>query len=76
MPIVAKLLKEYIGWDCTKPFGGVVLCRKLQNKELHIFHGMIGYCMKDVMKEHFETIDHNILVEDINIGMEQYVLYS
>lgn len=37
---------------------------------------MLGYFMKDACKEHFETVDHNITAEDLNIGMEQYALYG
>ena len=60
----------------AKPAGGVVICKKLQNRGLHTFHDMLGYCMKDVMKDHFEIVNHNISMEDMNIGMEQYMLYG
>ena len=52
LPIVSKLLKEYLGGDLAKPTSRVVICKKLRNRGLHTFHGMLWYCMKDVMKDH------------------------
>eukprot|EP00250_Pteridium_aquilinum_P022110 c25305_g3_i1 orf=628-1830(+) len=73
---VSKLVKSFLGWDVTQPVGGMVLCRKLTNKRLHTFHGLLGYCMKDVSKEHFETVDHNVSAQDISLGLEQYALFG
>lgn len=75
---VSRKLKTYLGWDKKQPAsaGGMVMCRKLTNKGLHTFAGMIGYCMKDSNQPHFETIDHNISAADIALGFEQYSLYG
>lgn len=32
------------------------MCRRLANKGLNTFHGMIGYCMKDACRDHFEIV--------------------
>lgn len=51
-----------------------MMCRKLKTKGLYTFHGLVGYCMKDVGKVHFTTMDHNVSAEDTNLGLEQYAL--
>lgn len=41
-----KLIKRHLGWadaDSACPPGAMVLSRKLRNKGLHTWHGMIGY---------------------------------
>jgi len=54
----------------------MVICKKLTNKGLHTFHGMLGYCMKDAQQDHFQTIDHNISAEDITLGLEHLALHG
>ena len=39
---VSKLVKTYLGWDVVQPTGGMVMCRRLTNKRLHTFHGLLG----------------------------------
>ena len=56
VPAVAKLMKEYLGWDKCKPLGGVAACKKLCNRGLHTFHGMLGYCMHVILKDHYEMV--------------------
>ena len=73
---VSKKLKTYLGWDTQQPPGGMVMCRKLSNKGLHTFAGMVGYSMKDSDQPHFETTDHNISADDIALKFEQYSLYG
>lgn len=72
---VSKLLKQYLNWDVNKPKSGVIMCKKIVNKGLHTFYGLLGYCMKDRDKEHFETIDHNITSDNLNQRLEQYALH-
>ena len=73
---VSKVVKTYLGWDVVQPAGGMVMCRRLTNRRLHTFHGLLGYCMKDASREHFETVDHNVAAEDIALGLEQYALFG
>lgn len=73
---ISRLVKVYLGWDSAEPVGGMVMCMKLANKGLHTFIGLLGYCMKDACKEHFETVDHNVTASDISLGLEQYALHG
>ena len=43
---------------------------------LHTFKGMIGYCIHDNDKEHFESAHHNVLVEDTNDKKTEYLKWS
>lgn len=73
------MLKSCLGWGKEWPVGAMVMCRKLRNKGLHTFIGMIGYCIKDSDQSHFQTIDHNITAAttaDIALSLEQYSLYG
>lgn len=65
MIAISRVIKEYLGWDKNVPVGGVVMCRSLKNTGLHTFHGLIGYCMKDLDENHFQMVDHNLAAEDI-----------
>ena len=76
MVFVSRILKKYLGWDIQKLAARIVMCKALSNKGLHTFHGLIGYCMKDAQQDHFQTIDHNVTAEDINIGLEQLALHG
>lgn len=42
---------------------------------LHTFKGMLGYCTKGNMEEHFEFVHHNVYVDDINEGKMEYVKF-
>lgn len=76
MAVVPTLSKVYWGWDKNKPPSGLVICKSLSEKGFHTFHGLIGYSMKDVKQDHFYTIDYNIAIEDIVLGMEQLALHG
>lgn len=39
-----KIMKRALGWDQQ----GIVMCQHLKQKQLHTFHGMVDYCLKDV----------------------------
>ncbi|KAI5077599.1 hypothetical protein GOP47_0007423 [Adiantum capillus-veneris] len=73
---VNKKVKTYLGWDRESPVGATVLCRALKQKNMHTFQGMIGYCLKDVGKDHFENVGHNISPHDINKGIELDTLHG
>ena len=38
----------------------VVSCKKSSDECLHIFKGMMGYCMGDNWEENFEFVHHNV----------------
>ena len=42
------------------------LCKKLRDEGLHIFKGMMGYCMKDIGKEHLKFIHHNVSIYEMS----------
>jgi hypothetical protein len=49
-----------------------VSCKKLRDKGLHTFLGMVGYCLKDNCKEYFEFVHHSVSTEDVNDGKMKY----
>lgn len=51
--------------EVATPLGASVMCKKLNNKGKHTFQGMFAYCMKDADKEHYATVNHNILASDV-----------
>lgn len=57
---------------CESSMGHVVSCKKLSDEGLHVFIGMLGYCMKDNGETHFEFVNHNMLVDDLNDGKMDY----
>ena len=59
-----------MGWDVSPPMGHVVSCKKLRDKGLHTFKGMIGYCMKNNGNKYFEFVHHNVSADDMNGKME------
>ncbi|MCO5580051.1 hypothetical protein L7F22_033917 [Adiantum nelumboides] len=73
---ISKKVNIYLGWDKNCPQGGNVLCRALQQKGMHTFEGMLGYCLKDAGKEHFENVGHNITPDMINTGVELYTFIN
>ncbi|MCO5551220.1 hypothetical protein L7F22_004719 [Adiantum nelumboides] len=73
---INKKVRQYLGWDSDKPVGALILCRALKQKNMHTFRGMVGYCMKDRDEAHFQKVDYNISVDDLNDGIELHSLYS
>ncbi|MCO5608062.1 hypothetical protein L7F22_062267 [Adiantum nelumboides] len=39
---INKMVKIYLGWAKAAPSGGIVICRGLTQRRLHIFEGMVG----------------------------------
>lgn len=52
--VVSKKIKNYLGWDVNKPAGARIMWHTLTQKKLHTFQGMVGYCMKDLDKPHYQ----------------------
>ncbi|MCO5609929.1 hypothetical protein L7F22_064164 [Adiantum nelumboides] len=73
---INKKVRKYLGWDTDKPAGALILCRALKQRNMHTFHGMVGYCMKDCDEAHFQKVDHNISADDQNDGIEVHSLYG
>ncbi|KAI5076075.1 hypothetical protein GOP47_0008140 [Adiantum capillus-veneris] len=69
---VSKKIKQYLGWETDSPVGANVLCRALKQKNMLTFHGMLGYCMKDMDQPHYENFAHNVSVDDIKKGILLY----
>ena len=72
-----RALNKLLGWDVAKPSPGArVMCRALTGKKLHTWHGMIGYCMKDMPEKHYAHVLHNISDDDIAVGQDQYLMHG
>ena len=74
--VLNKKIKVCLVWDDHPLMGHVVPCKRLRDKELHTFLGMVGYCMKDNMEEHFEFVHHNVSSYDMNEGKMEYAKFS
>lgn len=75
LPVLNRTIKICLGWDLSPPTGRVVSCRKLRDKGLHTFKGMVGYCMEDNGEEQFEFVHHNLTMKDMNDGKLEYVKF-
>lgn len=53
-----------------------VMCKALTGKHLHTFHGMVGYCQKDIGRPHYKFHMIGIDQEDLDEGMHQYTLHG
>lgn len=53
-----------------------VMCKSLTGRHLHTFHGMLGYCQKDIGKPHYKFHLINVEQADLDEGMHQYTLYG
>ncbi|MCO5553829.1 hypothetical protein L7F22_007355 [Adiantum nelumboides] len=73
---INKMVKNYLGWGKALSPGGVVLCHALTQRRLHTFEGMVGYCLKDDGRPHFQVMQHNITIDQINKGIELYMLHG
>lgn len=43
---------------------------------MHTWHGMLGYCLKDLHMPHCKVVSKEVSDEDREIGAERYVLYG
>lgn len=59
----------------SPPTSHVVICKKLTDKGLHTFRGMLGYCMQDNGEGHFEFV-HHMSAEDMNDRKMEYVKFG
>ncbi|MCO5600128.1 hypothetical protein L7F22_054236 [Adiantum nelumboides] len=73
---INKMVKNYLGWANAPPPGGIVICRALTQRRLHTLEGIIGYCLKDNGQAHFQVVQHNMTTEQINQGIELYMLHG
>ena len=71
-----KKIKVCLGWDESPPTGLVVSCKRLRDDGCHTFKGIVGYCMKDNMEEHFEFVHHNVSTNDMNQGTMEYAKFG
>lgn len=69
---------KYMGWYFNKDMNTErrVVCKVLTNKQLHTFHGMISYCLKDMGSEHFKIYMHNISDDDILEGKTLHAIFG
>ncbi|KAL3688685.1 hypothetical protein R1sor_014994 [Riccia sorocarpa] len=57
---VKKRITAAIHWDENRPLVAGVCVKKLTNKGIHTFVGMVGYCLKDRKDFHFRVTMKNI----------------
>ena len=76
--MVSKLIKTYLGWNDVKKalIGHYILTKTLCNIGLHIFNGMLGYCIKDKGEDHFQCVHKNVTLEQMEEGLEEYIKYG
>ena len=51
-------------------------CKRLIDKGLDTFLGMVGYCMKDNREEHFECVHHHVSSYNMNEGTMEYAKFG
>ncbi|BDA42816.1 hypothetical protein COCOBI_03-7090 [Coccomyxa sp. Obi] len=73
---VNPLVRKALGWDKEAPTGCKIMCKQLVQEKLHTWHGMIGYCMKDMHEPHHQVVDKGVSSEDIEIGLERFLMYG
>ena len=72
--IVSKLVKIYLKWNKgDTPLNSHVLVKKLSGIRLHTYVDMLGYCVKDRRKNHFEVVYTNVCDDELAVGLEGYV---
>jgi len=76
--MVNKCIKFYFEWDKAKiaPIRHYILTKMLCNTSLYTFIGMVGYCIKDKGKDHFNYVHRNVTSKQITKGIEEYVKYD
>jgi rhodanese-related sulfurtransferase len=52
--------------------GHVVHCKLWKLQGLHTFVAMIGYCVKDVRKEHFKVVHIKKIDVEKNVSIDEY----
>jgi hypothetical protein len=50
--------------------------QELEDKGLHTYLGMVGYCMKDNGEECLEFVHTNVSMEDTNEGKMEYAKFE
>ena len=74
--VLSKKIKVCLGWDVSPLMGCAISCKKSRDEGLHTFLGMMGHCMKDNDKEHFEFVHYNVSADDMNNGKMEYVKFG
>jgi hypothetical protein len=59
-----------------RPVRHVDSYKRSREEVLHTLKGMIGCCMKDNMKEHFEYVHHNVSADDMSEGKMAYANFG
>jgi hypothetical protein len=54
-----------LGWDKDAPFGHFLQCKSLK-QVLHIYLGMLDYCLKDSHESHFQFVERDVNVDEKN----------
>jgi hypothetical protein len=73
---VTKSLKKALGFGqpgsqvCDM---GTVMSKKLSQKGMHTFAGLVGYCSKDMRQPWFSSIELNVTQREKELGYSKYV---
>ncbi|KAL3676588.1 hypothetical protein R1sor_026536 [Riccia sorocarpa] len=71
-----KQLTAAVGWTNHRPVGAGICVKKLTNKGIHTFVGMVGYCLKDRHELHFRVCMKNITEAVQREGMMLCTFYG
>ncbi|KAL3678436.1 hypothetical protein R1sor_021392 [Riccia sorocarpa] len=73
---VKRRIIDAIGWQSTRPVGGGGCVKKITNKGIHTFIGMVGYCLKDHQEIHFQVCMKGISDAVRREGMQLFTFYG
>ncbi|KAL3692874.1 hypothetical protein R1sor_006525 [Riccia sorocarpa] len=71
-----KRITAAIDWTEHRPVGAGACVKKLTNKGIHTFVGMVGYCLKDRQELHFRMCMKNITDAAQREGMLLFTFYG
>ncbi|KAL3678214.1 hypothetical protein R1sor_021170 [Riccia sorocarpa] len=71
-----KRITAALKWNEDRPVGAGVCVKKLTNKRIHSFVGMVGYCLKDKKELHFRVAMKNISDPVQREGMLLFTFYD
>lgn len=64
--VLNNKIKVALVWHVDLPMDCVVSCKTLRGEGLHLFKGIVGYCMKGNEHGRFEFVHYNMYADDMN----------
>lgn len=66
LPVLNQKIKICLGRNECPLTSHALSCKRLRDKGLHTFLGIVGFCLKDNVEEHFEFVHHNVSMDNMN----------